>query len=143
MTPSASNFKICGVDLLLSTPCQCGCTRIRVHPHSTKSNIPIWKCAWCDDRKDKLTETEIKTLEGYVRLFGWPVLPLTFNDDGCVYAYGELSKMRKAPARIRWKDGEVSTVSTDNATNNNVCASGKGERAMAGCRGDTTIEESG
>ena len=109
MTPSGSDFGICGVDSpFVALPVRV-CS-LRVHPHSTKSNIPIWKCAWCDDRKGKLTETEIKTLESYVRLFGWPVLPLTFNDDGCVYAYGQLSKMRKAPARVRWKDGGVSTV---------------------------------
>src|SRR5262249_55082138 len=80
----------------------------------------IWKCAWCGIRKNKLTETEIKTLESFVRLFGWPVLPLTFSDDGCVYAYGQLSKMRKASAGVRWKVGGVSTVQAGNATNNVV-----------------------
>ena len=98
MTPSASKPSTSAVSICsFRRPCRCGCTRIRVHPHSTKSNIPIWKCAWCDDRKGKLTETEIKTLESYVRLFGWPVLPLMFHDDGCVYAYGELSTDAESP----------------------------------------------
>ena len=131
----------CGVDLQVASPCRCGCASLRVHPHSTKSDIPIWKCAWCGIRKSKLTETEIKTLESFVRLFGWPVLPLTFNDDGCVYAYGQLSKMRQAPARIRWKDGGVSTVQAGNATNNVVRLPAKGGSIVAGCRGDTAFKK--
>jgi hypothetical protein len=143
MTTLASDFKICGVDLLLSTFCRCGCASLRVHPHSTKSLILIWKCAWCGIRKDKLTEKEIKTLETYVRLFGWPVLPVTFNDDGYVYAYGQLSKMRQAPARVRWKDGGVSTVQAGYSTNNVVCLPRKGGSVVAGHRGDAAKQESG
>jgi hypothetical protein len=123
---------IWGVDLQVVSPCRCGCASLRVHPHSTKSDILIWKCAWCGIRKGKLTETEIKALESFVRLFGWPVLPLTFNDDGYVYGYGQLSKMRQAPARVRWKDGGVSTVQAGYSTNNVVCLPRKGGSVVPG-----------
>jgi hypothetical protein len=66
-------------------------------------------------RKGKLTETEIKTLKNFIRLFGWPVLPLVFHDDGFVYAYGQLPALRQARARVRWQDGNVSTLREHNA----------------------------
>jgi hypothetical protein len=51
-----------------------------VHPHSTTSDIPIWKCAWCGIRKGKLTETEIKTLESYEKANAlWPGIDVTLR----------------------------------------------------------------
>jgi hypothetical protein len=134
---------IWGVDLQIASPCRCGCASLRVHPHSTKSDIPIWKCAWCGIRKSKLTETEIKTLESFVRLFGWPVLPLMFHDDGYVYAYGQLSKMRQAQASVRWQDGGVSTVQASDSTNHVVRFPVEGKRIVARHRGDAAKQESG
>ena len=91
-----------------------------MHPPSTTSDVPIWKCSWCKVRNGKLTEIEIETLKNFVRLFGWPVLPLIFHDDGYVYAYGELPTLRKAETGLRWKDGNVSVLRECNASNSRV-----------------------
>ena len=70
-------------------PKQAICTAcLRVHPHSTKSEIPIWKCVWCRERLGKVTEVQAKLLESYVKKFGWPNDPLIFHEDGGIHAYG-------------------------------------------------------
>ena len=53
-----------------------------MHPHSIKSNIPIWRCVWCGKRKGKLTEDEIELLEDWLHRFGWTMEPLVFHEDG-------------------------------------------------------------
>src|SRR6516165_2947680 len=133
----------CGVDLQVASPCRCGCASLRVHPHSTKSDIPIWKCAWCGVRKGKLTEIEIKPLKNFVRLFGWPVLPLIFHDDGYVYAFGQLSALRKAGTRVRWKDGNVSALRERDAIAGGVRFPEESKRTVARCRSDAAKRESG
>ena len=93
ITPSTSDLgKICGLDVVVVAPCRCGCPLVRVHPHSVKSRIPIWKCVWCRKRRDRPTNIQLRLLEDFVRQYGWLVEPLVFHEDGGVYrAYGELS----------------------------------------------------
>jgi hypothetical protein len=122
----------CGVDLHVTSPCRCGCASLRVHPHSSKSKVPIWKCAWCGDRRVRLTEIEIKTFKNFVRLFGWPGLPLIFHDDGYVYAYGQLSALRQARNGVRWEDGNVSALSERDANTSGGRLLGEGRSAVAG-----------
>ena len=84
-----SDFKkICGLDVFVVTPCRCGSPLFQLHPHSTKSEIPVWKCVWCRERLAKVTEVQAKLLESYVKKFGWPSDPLIFHEDGGIYAYG-------------------------------------------------------
>ena len=63
MNPDSDFTKICGLDVFVVTPCRCGSPLFRVHPHSTKSEIPIWKCVWCRERLGKVTEVQAKLLE--------------------------------------------------------------------------------
>ena len=132
----------CGVDLQVTSPCRCGCARWRVQPHSTKSDTPVWKCPWCGARKGKLTEIEIKTLKNFVRLFGWPVLPLVFHDDGYVYAYGQLSALRKAGTGVRWKDGDVSALRECDAITDVPELHAKNRSTVARRRGNAAKRES-
>jgi hypothetical protein len=81
--------KICGVDVFTAVLCRCGCPLVRVCPHSTKSQIPIWKCVWCRERLGHVTEAQAKLLEKFVCKFGWPVNPVIFHEDGNVYAFGD------------------------------------------------------
>ena len=133
----------CGVDLHVTSPCRCGCASLRVHPHSSKSEVPIWKCAWCGDRRGRLTEIEIKTLKNFVRLFGWPGLPLVFHDDGYVYAYGQLSALRQARIGIRWEDGNVFALSERDANTSGGRLLGEGRSAVARCGSHTAKRASG
>jgi hypothetical protein len=87
MTHSTYDEWLWGVDVYFVTPCRCGCTQRRVHPHSMKSNLPIWKCAWCGKRKGKLTDEEIELLEDFLHRFGWTMEPLVFHENGIVYAH--------------------------------------------------------
>ena len=57
----------CGVDLKVTSPCRCGCTLQRVHPHSTKSETPFWKCAWCRVRVARV----IKEHDAYLKKRDW------------------------------------------------------------------------
>jgi hypothetical protein len=84
----------------------------------------------------ELTETEINKLKNFVRLFGWPVLPLVFHDDGYVYAYGQLSALRKAGTGVRWKDGNVSALRERNAITDVSGLPAKNRSTVARRRGD-------
>jgi hypothetical protein len=147
VTTSGSNeLKLsayCGVDLQVTSPCRCGCASWRVHPHSSRSDLPVWKCSWCRVRKGKLTEIEIKTIKNFVRLFGWPILPIIFCSDGFVYAYDELPALRKTTTRVRWTDGNVSTLRECNASVGGSRLPDKGGSAVAERRGDTAKRASG
>ena len=100
MTRSSSDEWIWGIDVYVVTACRCGCALMRVHPHSVKSSIPIWKCGWCRKRKGRVTEEEIKILEDFLHRFGWIVEPLVFHDNGTVYAFSELSTLRETATEV-------------------------------------------
>ena len=105
-----------------------------------KSNIPIWKCAWCGKRKGKVTENEIELLESFLHQFGWTLEPLVFHEDGMVYAHCQLPALREATSGLRRENSLVPAVPADDAALNSDGLSGKGERAVAGCGSDTAIE---
>jgi hypothetical protein len=94
MTHSSSDEWIWGVDVYFLAPCRCGCALRRVHPHSMKSNLPIWKCSWCGKPKGKLEEHEIELLEDFLHRFGWTLEPLIFHEDGIAYAHCQLPALR-------------------------------------------------
>jgi hypothetical protein len=109
-----------------------------------KSNIPVWKCAWCGKRKSKVTEDEIELLESFLHHFGWTQEPLVFHEDGIVYAHCQLPAMREAKSGLRRENSLVPTVSADGAVlNGDNGLLREGERAVAECRSDAENEESG
>jgi hypothetical protein len=74
--------KLIGLDLRRANPCRCGCATTRVFPHSTKSNLLVWKCSWCKGRKGKVNDDEAAALAAFVSKFGWNLRPLVLNEDG-------------------------------------------------------------
>jgi hypothetical protein len=47
-----------------------------------KSKIPIWKCVWCQKRRGKLTDNELKLMNAWLKEYGYMLEPLAFCDDG-------------------------------------------------------------
>jgi hypothetical protein len=75
---------IAGFDVVVHNLCRCGSPLVRVCPHSTKSDIAIWRCIWCRKRRGKIAEAHIALLENYLIRFGWTLEPLIFPDTGGV-----------------------------------------------------------
>jgi hypothetical protein len=75
---------IAGLEVITHNLCRCGSPLVRVCPHSTKSDIAIWRCVWCRKRRGKIDSVHIKLLESYLRNFGWTIEPLMFPDSGGV-----------------------------------------------------------
>ena len=111
MIHSTSDEWLWGVDVYFVTPCRCGCALRRVHPHSIKSNLPVWKCAWCRKRKGSVTEDQIELLEDFLHRFGWTMEPLVFYENGIVYAHCQLPALWEAESCLRrQKDNQVSAL---------------------------------
>jgi hypothetical protein len=72
---------IMGLDVNVAHPCRCGCATIRICPHSSVSDLLVWKCAWCGKRKGKPTDDEIEALVEFVEKFDWNMRPLRFDED--------------------------------------------------------------
>jgi hypothetical protein len=56
---------IMGLDVRTAHPCRCGCTILRICPHSKVSDLLVWKCAWCKKRRGKVTDDEIEALVAF------------------------------------------------------------------------------
>jgi hypothetical protein len=78
---------ICGLDVVTHNLCRCGSPLVRVHPHSVKSDIPIWRCVWCRTRRGKIHDDHIHLLEFWLINNGWTINPLRFPDTGVEIAY--------------------------------------------------------
>jgi hypothetical protein len=108
-----------------------------------KSNIPVWKCAWCGKRKGKLTEDDIELLESFLHRFGWTLEPLVFHEDGMAYAHCQLPALREATSGLRRENGLVPALPPDDAAlDSDDALSGKGECAVAR-RGSNVAVEAG
>ena len=140
MTHSTSDEWLWGLELIVEPSCRCGCARQRVHPHSIKSNIPIWRCVWCCKRKGKLTEDEIELLEDWLHRFGWTMEPLVFHEDGIIYAHCQLPALREATSGLRRQAGLVPTMSANDTALDGDGLSGKGECAVARSGSDAAFE---
>ena len=140
MTHSSSDEWIWGVDVYFVAPCRCGCALRRVHPHSVKSNIPVWKCAWCGKRKGKVTEDEVELLESFLHRFGWTLEPLVFHEDGMAYAHCQLPALREAATDLRRENSLVPALSPGDPALDGDALSGKGECAVARHGSNTAVE---
>jgi hypothetical protein len=105
-----------------------------------KSNIPVWKCAWCGKRKGKLTEDDIELLESFLHRFGWTLEPLVFHEDGMAYAHCQLPALREAATDVRREDSLVPALPPDDTALDGDAISEKGECAVAGRRSNTAVE---
>lgn len=79
-----TNTTIVGLDLRRANPCACGCAMTRVFPHSSKSQLLVWKCSWCKTRKGKVSENEIAALSAFASRYGWHMQALVLGADGVV-----------------------------------------------------------
>jgi hypothetical protein len=79
---SQESDEVFGLEVVVADPCRCGCPLISVHPHSTRSNIPIWRCVWCRKRRGKPTAIELALLNAWLKEYGYTLEPLCFCDDG-------------------------------------------------------------
>ena len=85
---------IMGIDMVTAHPCGaklklcwCTCSKVRISPYSNKSKILAWKCASCGKRHGRPDEQTIKTIEQFVRRYGWTWRPLIMSDDGAIRVY--------------------------------------------------------
>ena len=85
---------IMGIDMVTAHPCGaklklCWCTAARCGSArtATKSQILVWKCASCGKRHGRPDEQTIKTIEQFVRRYGWTWRPLIMSDDGAIRVY--------------------------------------------------------
>jgi hypothetical protein len=101
MTRSPSN-EIFGLDVVVADPCRCGSPLLRVHPHSVKSKIPIWKCVWCQKRRGRPTDVELALLHSWLRQYGYTIEPLAFCDDGGIRFAYEIFGRGRGP--VAWID---------------------------------------
>ena len=118
-------------------PCRCGCA---LNPHSVKSNIPVWKCAWCGKRKGKVTEDEVELLESFLHRFGWTLEPLVFHEDGMAYAHCQLPALREAATDLRRENSLVPALPPSDTALKGDALSGKGECAVARHGSNTSVE---
>jgi hypothetical protein len=93
--------EIYGLDIVVADLCRCGSPLIRVHPHSVKSKLAIWKCVWCRKRRGRPTDTELALMKAWLKFYGWTIEPLVFHEDGGIRPASEvLGPSRRTLARI-------------------------------------------
>jgi len=75
-----------------------------VRPHSIKSNVPVWKCAWCQKRKGQVTDKDIESLVDFLHRHGWTMEPLVFHECGICYAHCQLPFLQETEldGRVLW-----------------------------------------
>jgi len=108
-TMNRGSDEVFGLEVVVADPCRCGCPLLRVHPHSTKSNIPIWKCLWCRARRGKPTAIELSLLNAWLKEYGYTLEPLAFCDDGGIRFAYEVFASDRAP--VAWVNGNTKTDS--------------------------------
>jgi hypothetical protein len=92
--------EIYGLEAVVVDPCRCGCPLLRVHPHSARSDIPIWQCVWCRSRRGRPTAIELALLNAWLREYGYTLKPLAFCDDGGIRFAYEVFASSRAP--VAW-----------------------------------------
>ena len=60
----ARHEDIMGLEVHTAFPCRCGCSILRICPHSKVSDALVFKCAWCRKRRGKPTDAEVEALDG-------------------------------------------------------------------------------
>jgi hypothetical protein len=94
--------EVYGLGIVVADLCRCGCSVLRVHPYSVKSEIPIWKCLWCRKRRGRPTELELKLMKSWLREYGWTMEPLAFCEDGGIRFAHEVLGRDRGP--VAWLD---------------------------------------